>query len=97
MLPQADGDRVESRDALGVSACADLPGLADEVGNDIVLGVYRNDVGRPLGQGQDPIAEEMNAVRTVDLLGRQRGCLLLEPEDDPGDPVKDDAGDPRNA
>lgn len=96
MLPQAFGDRIESREALGVTACAGLPGLADEVGKDIVLGVGRSVVRRPLGQGHDPVAEEEDAVRTVDLPGRQVLSLLGEPEGDAGHSVENDTDDPRD-
>jgi len=76
---QPAGDMFEMLCALDVAACgAGRSSLADEVGNDIVLGVIGPLVRGPLGQRHDPIAKELDAVGTVDLFGREARCLLCK-------------------
>src|SRR5689334_21543747 len=90
MVAQTIGDRVEVLRALDITAAGTgRTGLADEVGNDFVLAVACAVERGTLGEGHDPIAQELDAVDTVDLFGRKPECLLSEPLPDADDPPED--------
>lgn len=72
-------DRFESEPRMLVLG-ARGQGLADGIGNNIDLRVAAPLSGRPFGEGNDAVTEQLDAVPAVDLARRESPLLLGKSE-----------------
>jgi hypothetical protein len=81
-------DRFESAHA-GCVIGASRQGLADELRNDIWLGIPRGLRQGSFGQCDHAVPDEPGSVPAIDLAGCETGALLSQPAVDAHDPVED--------
>lgn len=95
MGAQAPLDAIEGVHACSVCGAGCLS-FADEIEDDIVLRIALAVAGGSQGQGHYPVANQPDAVRTIDFARGKTRLLLCKAGRDTDDPVedqRDDSGD----
>ena len=88
MLGEVRSDRLESSRCVLVIG-ASRQSLADGIGNDIDLRVAPSVYGGPFGEGDNPVAEQFDAISAIDLAWCEAPLLLGKSNGDADDPVND--------